>query len=150
VRRSGPAGSVNGALRSERGCLHGAVDRGKQRRLESACELTQRAPSLARALACFWVGKEREDAVSGERRHVCETATASTEIYSSSVPRLRPLGAVCAIYCLSIYKCCERKNERIMRKANLLHKIKNKPQPPAQLFFAIYSHVAGASPATLR
>lgn len=33
-----------------------------------------------------------------------------------------------------------------MWKANILYKIKNKPQPPAQLFFGIYSYIVGASP----
>lgn len=88
------------------------------------------------------VGKRK---MSVKCRWVCETATASTAICSSSVLWLSLLGPECAIYCLSIYMCCERKNESIMWKANILYKIKNKPQPPAQLFFGIYSYIVGAS-----
>lgn len=142
--------SINRAALSERGCLHGSVNGGNQHRLESACGVTWWAPSLALTPVRFERCKAKEDVVSGRHRRVCETATAGTEIRSSSVLRLSLLGPVCAIYRLSIYMCCERKNERIMRKANLLYKIKNKPQPPAQLFSGIYSYVVGASPVTLR
>lgn len=42
-----------------------------------------------------------------------------------------------------------RERERITQKANFLYGIKNKRQPPAQLFSAIHAHAAGASPVAL-
>lgn len=50
------------------------------------------------------------------------------------------------IFCLHPHA---RERERIMQKANFLHGIKNKRQPPAQLFPAIHAHAAAASPGAL-
>lgn len=89
--------------------------------------------------------KEKEDVVSGKCRELQHARRCAAALHC---------GLVCWDLCVPLtvflLTCAvRRKNEKITQKANILHNIKNKPQPPAQLFSGIYSYTVGACPVTL-